>query len=231
MNKNIGIIIPAYNEEGFLGNTLEALKTLPEIENVLVVDDGSQDDTANVAKRMGAQVLSLDRNYGKGHALKQGIGCLDNTIIVFLDADTGNTAKEVVKLIDPILKGSADVTIGKIPFSKGKGGLGFVKALSQFGFKILTGTKCTSVLSGQRAFRREVLDERFLSYKGYGVEFGMTVDLVKENLRIQEIPLEIKHRVTSKSLEGFLHRGRQFLNIFMVIVVKGARSFNLWGTE
>jgi glycosyltransferase involved in cell wall biosynthesis len=157
---DIGIIIPAYNEEIRLGKTLKTLKELPSAMDILVVDDGSMDKTGKIALEQGVNLLSLDKNYGKGYALKKGVTYLDNPIIVFLDADIGETAKEVTKLINPLLEGKADVTIGKIAFSPGKGGLGMVKGLSQVAFKFLTGTECTSVLSGQRAFKREVLNKK-----------------------------------------------------------------------
>lgn len=217
---DVGVIIPAFNEEMDLADTLKALKDLNQIKDILVVDDGSHDRTGDIAIEQGVKLISLDKNYGKGYALKRGIEYLDNTIIVFLDGDIGKTAREVTKLIDPLLEGRGDVTIGKISFTPGMGGLGLVKGLSQIAFKSLTGRECLSVLSGQRAFKREVLDKDFLDYKRYGIEFGMTVDLVKKDLNILEIPINIKHRVTGRDYRGFKHRGRQFWDILMVILQK-----------
>lgn len=220
LDKDVGIIIPAYNEEERLGQTLETLKKIHIIEDILVVNDGSSDRTGEIAQEKGIKLISFHRNRGKGYALKTGIDYLDNSIIVFLDADIGETAGEVVKLIYPLLEGRAEVTIGKIGFTPGKGGFGMVKRLSQRAFKSLTGKECTSLLSGQRAFKREVLDKELLNYRRYGIEFGMTVDLVQRNLRILEVPIDIRHRITGKDYRGFVHRGKQFWDILMVVVKK-----------
>lgn len=198
--KDVGVIIPAYNEESRLADTLNALKKIALIKDILVVDDGSWDGTGAIATEQGVKLLTLHKNHGKGYALKEGIEHLNNSIIAFLDADIGETAKEVIKLIYPLLEDKADATIGKIAFMTGKGGFGLVKGLSQNAFKSLTGTECVSVLSGQRAFKREALDKSFLNYKGYGIEFGMTVDLAKRNLRILEVPIDINHRVTGREI-------------------------------
>ncbi len=223
--KDIGIIIPAYNEEDHLGTTLKTLKKLNIVKDILVIDDGSIDRTGEIAIEEGAKLITLNKNRGKGYALKEGIGHLDNSIIVFLDADIGDTAKEVIKLIYPLLEDRADVTIGKILPTPGKGGFGIVRGLAQRGFESLTGQKCYSILSGQRAFKREVLDKDLLNYRRYGIEFGMTVDLVQRNLRILEIPIDIRHRVTGKDYRGFVHRGKQFWDILMVIMQKKISGF------
>ncbi len=223
--EDIGVVIPAYNEEMHLGDTLKALKKLTIIKDILVVDDGSQDRTGDIAKQHGVKLLTLKKNHGKGHALKKGLDYLNNSIIVFLDADVGDTAQEITKLIYPLLVDEADVTIGKVDFTPGKGGVGLVKALSQIAFKSLTGTECVSVLSGQRAFKRDVMHQNFLSYKGFGIEFGMTVDLAKSNLRILEVPVDIKHRVTGRDYRGFKHRSKQFRDILIVVLNKKIKTF------
>jgi hypothetical protein len=218
--QNVGVIIPAYNESANLAITLRTLKKVPIIKDILVIDDGSWDDTGDIALKEGVTLLSLDKNQGKGNALQMGVKYLYNKIIVFLDADIGDSAKEVTKLISPILQDKAEVTIGKIAFTPGKGGFGLVKGLSQVGFKSLTGKECHSILSGQRAFKREILTHELLSYRGYGIEFGMTVDLALKNVRIVEVPMDIRHRITGRDLKGFRHRGKQFWDILKVILQK-----------
>lgn len=222
--KDIGIIIPAYNEEDRLGATLKALKKIDLVKDILVIDDGSVDRTREIAKKEGVKLITLNKNRGKGYALKEGIDHLDNSIIVFLDADIGATAKEVTKLVYPLLENKAEVTIGKIAPTPGKGGFGIVRRLAQRAFEYLTGKKCSSILSGQRAFKREVLDKDLLNYKRYGIEFGMTVDLVQRNLRILEVPIDISHRITGRDYKGFVHRGKQFFDILIVVLQKKLRT-------
>lgn len=223
--RDVGIIIPAYNEEKTLEETLKALKELPPLMDILVVDDGSWDRTGDIAREQGVELITLDKNYGKGRALKEGIVHLQNPIIVFLDADVGETAKEITKLVEPLLEDRAEVTIGSIAYTPGKGGLGLVKGLSRHAFKSLTGIECASLLSGQRAFKSHGLDHSFFDYRRYGIEFGMTVDLVQSNLRILEVPIDIRHRVTGRDYAGFKHRGKQFWDILMVILQKKIKGF------
>jgi glycosyltransferase involved in cell wall biosynthesis len=223
MNKDlqdVGIIIPAYNEEKRIGATLKALKTIEDISDILVIDDGSQDATAEIAFSEGVKTIKLTKNYGKGYALKKGLEMKKNDIVVFLDADLGDSACEVKKLIDPVKNGEADVTIAKIPFNPKKGGIGLVKGLSKFGLYSLTGKKCDSILSGQRCFRRSVLCPYYLDYKRFGVEFGMTVDLLNNNVHILEVDVKMEHRATGKDWRGFYHRAHQFWDISQVILYK-----------
>ena len=132
MHPYISIIIPAYNEEGRIKDTLDSIVDIKEINEIVVVDDGSSDDTYKIAseiKNDKLKVFKLDKNRGKGYALNYGlrISMKNADIIGFLDGDLGKSAKEIRKLIVPILDGEADVTIAKFPPAKKKGGLGFVK--------------------------------------------------------------------------------------------------------
>lgn len=220
LSQDVGVIIPAYNEATRLAATLRTLKKIHMIKDILVVDDGSWDGTGDIAIKEGVRLLSMGKNQGKGNALRAGIEYLTNKIIIFLDADIGDTAKEATKLIYPLLEDRAEVTIGEIPFTPGMGGFGLVKGLSQAAFKSLTGKECHSVLSGQRGFKRETLTYDLLNYRGYGIEFGMTVDLAMKNTRIMEVPIDICHRITGRDLMGFKHRGKQFWDILMVVLTK-----------
>jgi len=223
--ETVGIIIPAFNEEDRIGMTIYALKKISCVEKILVIDDGSSDSTAEVARISGAEVLRLEKNLGKGKALKKGLETIETTIVAFVDADIGETAIEIEKLILPVLEGHADVTIAKIPFVPGKGGFGIVKKFSRLALEKLTGIGLESVLSGQRCFRREIMNPQFLKYNRFGIEFGMTVDLINSNLRIMEVPIQIQHRVTGKDLKGFIHRGKQFFDILTVFLSKSLLKY------
>jgi glycosyltransferase involved in cell wall biosynthesis len=216
----VGVIIPAFNEEDRIGNTVKALKGISCIKNILVVDDGSTDQTADRAAREGAEVLRLLRNYGKGYALKKGIENQSSDILLFLDADLEDSAREALKLITPIIDGNADVTIANLSGNGYKGGFGFVRALAAFGVRLLTGRCIKSVLSGQRGFLCRNMNKDYLDYKGFGVEFGMTVDLIKSGAKIHEVDVKMNHRRTKKDLKGFVHRGRQFMDIMLVLLSK-----------
>ncbi|NLX71301.1 MAG: glycosyltransferase family 2 protein [Clostridiales bacterium] len=220
--RDVGVIIPAYNEESRIGYTIRALRDIQSIDEILVVDDGSTDNTAEIASKEGARLLKLNRNYGKGYALLQGIKALSCPIVLLLDADLGESAGEAEKLIQPIREGKADVTIARFPDNPEKSGFGMVKWLSRFGVRILTGKDMKTVLSGQRGFRRDIINPEFFRYKGFGIEFGMTVDLINRGLRIYEIDVQMTHSVTGMNWAGIMHRARQFRDISSVLLKKFA---------
>jgi glycosyltransferase involved in cell wall biosynthesis len=227
MSKNgqdIGVVIPAFNEERTIDKTIKALKQVACIDRILVVDDGSSDSTAELASESGAEVLKLPQNSGKGHAMKMGYEALPCSVLIFLDADLGETAAEAIRLIDPICGGNAEATISRFPMTPGKGGFGFVKRLSSRGLFFLTGQTFSSVLSGQRGFLRKILSEESFRYSGFGIEFGMTVDLLWKNRKIREVDVTMEHRTTGRDFGGFLHRARQFMDIAIVIVRKAVEK-------
>ena len=200
----ISIIIPAYNEENKIKDTLESIKDIKEIDEIIVVDDGSSDKTSEVAKSVKSDkinVITQSQNRGKGYALNNGL----------------NTASEVEKLITPIINNECDVTIAKFPPAKKKGGLGFVKNLAKESVKEMTGVELTSTLSGQRIFKKEVLEIFDEIPFGYGVEVGMTIDILKNNFKIEEVLVNMTHSETGRDLKGFIHRGKQFYHIKKVV--------------
>lgn len=225
MNPYISIIIPAYNEEIRIKDTLESIKGINEINEIIVVDDGSTDKTTKIASEVNSEkiiVLKLDKNRGKGYALNYGlkIAMKNADIIGFLDADLGSSAKEVKKLIDPMINGDADVVIAKFPPAKKKGGLGFVKGLAKNSVLEMTGVELDATLSGQRLFKKEVLEKFDEIPFGYGVEVGMTIDILKHGFKIREVLVNMTHNETGRDLKGFIHRGKQYYHIKKVLKQK-----------
>lgn len=220
--------MPAYNEEN---NIKQSLKGLEHFEKdfckknhlsseIIVIDDGSKDNTYSRALEANAKVIKLEYNKGKGNALRQGLKKADGDIIVFLDADLRESSSEVFKLVLPILEDEADVVIARFKTSKEKKGFGLVKALASFGLILFTGKKVTSVLSGQRAFKKSVLEDIGPIPEGFGIEVGMLIDILKKDYRIKEVDVDMYHDVTGRDLKGFLHRGKQFWHILKVLISK-----------
>ncbi|MGL5314251.1 MAG: glycosyltransferase family 2 protein [Peptostreptococcaceae bacterium] len=222
MNPYISIIIPAYNEENKIKDTLESIKNIETISEVIVVDDGSSDKTTEKASQVKSdkiKVFKLDKNRGKGYALNYGlkIAMEKADIIGFLDGDLGSSSNEVKKLITPILNNEADVIIAKFPPAKKKGGLGFVKGLAKQSVLDMTGEELDATLSGQRLFKREVLEQFDEIPFGYGVEVGMTIDILKKGYKIKEVLVNMTHSETGRDLKGFIHRGKQYYHIKKVL--------------
>lgn len=220
MASNVSVLIPAYNEEDRISDTIRGLTDIEEIDEIIVINDGSTDNTVERAKKAGAKIVNIKNNSGKGTALKEGLKFVKNDIVVFLDADVGLSSKEVKKLITPIINDEADVTIAKFPKVNIKSGFGLVKALSRKGIKYFTGCDIESSLSGQRAFKKKVLDDINTFYKGYGIEVGMTIDILNKGYKIKEVDVNMTHSVTKRDISGFIHRGKQFFDILKVLLYK-----------
>lgn len=217
LKKDISVVIPAYNERQHIGDTVKAVHSIPGVSEVIVVDDGSTDGTGAVAGAGGAKVLTLTRNGGKGRALARGISSASNDIILFLDADLGNTADQGERLLDPLLAGEADMTIGIFPTARSRAGLGMALGLARYGTWLLTGVTFQAPLSGQRGFTRRALEKLQPLLPRFGVEIGLNVRAVQGGLRIVEIPVSMKHRSGGLNISGFCHRGRQFWHILLAL--------------
>lgn len=228
ISQSVLALIAAYNEETRIGITINAIKHIPAINHILVVDDGSTDETASVAKNAGAEVLLMERNAGKGGALQAAMPYIresEYNLVLFIDADIGDCSGEAEKLLSPVLSGDADMAIADFPKAKTKGGLGLAKGLGRWGIRHFTGMVMSEPLSGQRAIKTEFLkDIKFES--GYGLEVGVSIDMIKKGCRVKEVPVEMTHRETGRDLAGILHRGRQFADIFTVITKRVLADIN-----
>ncbi len=218
----ISVLIPAFNEADRIGDTIAALLPLkskyPDFE-IIVVDDGSSDDTSRVAREAGADVVHRQNNAGKGAALTAAFNLSKGEILILLDADVKDTAAECVKLALPILQDETDMTIALFTRSSGTGGgVGLAVKLARWGIFKLTGRRMQAPLSGQRAFNRSLLVKTGGFASGWGVEVALTVRALRAGFRLLEIPTTMSHRVTGKTFEGALHRASQFFGILQTLV-------------
>jgi len=219
-------LIPAFNEAERIAVTIAALKMRPEITDIVVMDDGSTDGTAELAKNAGATLVLTGRNGGKGAALGAAYAAARERAEVFLllDADLGSSAGEAVKLLPPIFANEADMTIGMLPpdpafaASGQSGGRGLVVRLARWGIERRTQRVLAQPLSGQRAVRRSVLDALGGTFApGFGVEVDLTVRALQAGFRVQEVETEFRHKVTGGDWPSLQHRARQFRDVAQVV--------------
>lgn len=210
---SVSAIVPAYNEEGWVGETVQALRKLSEVSEVIVVDDGSTDKTSLEAREAGARVCRLDENKGKSHALRQGAALAGGEILAFVDADLGETVSEFRRLIAPVLADEMDMAIGLFRAPRRAAGLGLVKSLAYWGIRHYTGQSMAAPLSGQRVLKRCMWDALVFKAEGFAAEVALTIESISKGFRVKEIPVQMKHRCRGNGYRGFLHRGTQFYAI------------------
>ena len=136
----VSFLIPAYNESRSIGEVLDRVAALPLDKQVIVVDDGSTDDTAALVEARDGVLLLRQHNQGKGAAIRRAIEHIDGEIAVIQDADMEYDPAEVPRLIEPIERGAADVVYG----SRLRGG----EAQRAYMFWHLVGNRFLSLLTG-----------------------------------------------------------------------------------
>jgi glycosyltransferase involved in cell wall biosynthesis len=215
--EQVSIIIPAYNEESRIGKTLSSLRNEEWIREVIVVDDGSKDQTSGEAKKWTKHVIKLPRNGGKALAIEKGCQYASSPILLFLDADLEHSAALAKMLVQPIWLEQAEMTIAIFPPSV-NGGFGMVKDFASWGIYKKTGRKLQAPLCGQRALKKDVLEACYQGDKGFGIEVGLALDFLSSGYRVQEIEVGFTHRETGRRLSGFYHRMKQGVSVCQSLI-------------
>jgi len=182
----VSCIIPAFNEGSAIKKVLKAVKKVRTIGEIIVVDDGSTDNTYKNAKSLGVKVIRNSSNKGKGAAIKTGFAHSHGDIILFLDADLYNiTPKKITSIIQPIKNDEADFV--KTSFSRRRGRVTelVVKPLFRIIFPRI---KFNQPLSGQFAIKRELMKKLKIDDK-WGVDIQILIQLIKKGVRTAEVDI------------------------------------------
>lgn len=218
-------IVPTYNEEENIEEILSRLKTI----NItpLVVDDKSSDRTVEIAEKSRVKVLKHEVNKGKGEAIKTGINyLLENTgfdHLILIDADMQYSPEEATNLLQALKKGKADIVTGyrswsTIPFRHRLGN--FVWRTS---FNILFGTNFKDTNCGFMALSREAADKlRNALYGGYIIENSIFTQALRDNMKINQVPVSVQYKKTSK-----ISRGVRVVAGVLIFILKEGIKYRL----
>lgn len=231
--QRVAVVIPAKDEETRIAATVYAVRAIPYVDLVLVVDDGSEDDTQHAAREAGAVVVRHSQNRGKASAMETGasvVAMRDDEegparLLLFVDADLGSTAVNAAPLVPPIVAGRADMSIALLPRQAGAGGRGLVTGLGRKSIQRATGWAPSQPLSGQRCMTREAFDATTPLARGWGVEVGMTIDALMQGFAVVEVPCDLRHRPSGNDLRGQLHRAAQYRDVAMAVAARRFRHY------
>ena len=227
---DVAVIIPARNEADRIAATVTAAAALDGVGLVVVVDDGSTDGTGGLARQAGAVVLRHVRNRGKAAAMQSGanaVGLVDQREhrehprhLLFLDADLAESAAHAGPLTAPVLDGRADMTIAVFAATVKLGGHGLVVGLSGAGIRRAVGWQPVQPLNGQRCLTRAAFEAARPLARGWGVETALTIDLLRQGLRVAEVEVDLAHRATGTGLRAQLHRAHQLTDVARALAAR-----------
>jgi glycosyltransferase involved in cell wall biosynthesis len=189
----VSFLIPAYNEAATIGEVLDRIARLDLDAQSIVVDDGSTDDTAAIAESKGALVIRQP-NRGKGAAIRAAIPHVDGDIAVIQDADMEYDPAEVPELVEPIVRGAADVVFGsRLSGGRPQRAYMFWHLVGNRFLSLLTNVLYNTTLSdmetGYKAFRADVLRSLDLRESDFAIEPEITGKVCKRKLRVYELPI------------------------------------------
>jgi glycosyltransferase involved in cell wall biosynthesis len=218
--------IPAYNEEQFIADVVRKAREF--VDEVIVVDDGSTDKTARIAKTSGAVVISHKVRRGAGGATRscfEAAKARGANVLVTLDGDAQHKPAEIAKLVAPILSGEVDLVIG----SRFLGGQGNMPRYRQLGIKVITWlfnfgsrVKVSDAQSCFRAYGEKALHSLSATEEGFGFSVELLVQARHKGFALAEVPIRCLYHPASHSANPVIH------GIGVVLTVVKLRFKGLW---
>jgi glycosyltransferase involved in cell wall biosynthesis len=215
---SVTIVLPAFNEEQTIASTISELRqSYPEYE-ILVVDDGSTDNTAELAEKKGVRVVRNEVNRGYGASLKQGMRRAKGEIIVFMDADGQHDCKDIKRLVEGLK--DSDMVVG----ARSKEDLVTIRKPGKWTLSVLAdflvGQHIPDINSGFRAFRREDgLKYLPILPNGFSLTTTLTLAMIKDGRFVKYIPIRVLSRVGGRSSVRYFHDGIKALLLILRVIM------------
>jgi len=209
--KSVSVIIPCYNEEETIAGCVNAIPELPWEYEIIVVDDGSRDKTAEVArkiKRKNMKVISCKPNGGKGHAFRTGFEAAEGDVVVIQDADM-DPSIDLAEVLKPLFEGKADFVNGtRFVYQMEKGAMKALHVPGNMAFaflvSLMSGAKLSDSLCGYKAFKRKMLLGQL--HENSWPDFEMLIKAGRSRMRIVEVPIHYNKRKQGESkMRTFKH--------------------------
>jgi len=195
------VIIPVYNEKGTIREIVDRVEAVPINKEIIIVDDGSSDGSREILQELAARdnikVFFHDKNRGKGAALSTGLKRVSGDYVIFQDADLEYHPEEYLRLLEPLVKGDADVVYGSRFKGSGRAFLFWHKMGNLF-LNFVTNLFYNSTLSDMetcyKMFRRDVIDGITIESNRFNVEPELTAKILKRGFKVYEVPITYSGR-------------------------------------
>ena len=193
----LSIVIPVYNEEATVARVVSRVAALPLNSELVIVDDCSTDGTKAILDRVAdlpnVQVISKDKNAGKGAALRTGFEHATGDFIIVQDADLEYDPRDIPPIIQPLLRGEADIVYGSRFIGDVVHDKSFVHRLGNAvltqASNLFSGLKLTDMETCYKAFTREAMEAVHIEQERFGIEPEITAKLARRGFRFKEVPI------------------------------------------
>lgn len=208
---NINYIIPAYNEEKNIINIINEIRKY-SAGKIIVIDDFSNDNTfARIPDGDNIIKIRNAMNYGKGYSIKKGLYYADGDFIALIDGDVSGIAEHINNSLEMIPQ--YDCIIFSPPIKSG--GIGLLRKFAHDVVQKETGQSIPWCISGMRIVKKTIIEDiKDKLDDKFAFEVSMTIELINNNYKVNNIVADFEHRLTDSDFKGYCHRGKQFGDIY-----------------